>query len=182
MPPLPLRNLVWATGPTTQRLCLPLEGLEHVCITVPTVEGVKLALVRLHREILVQHPYISAACLLFVAFFPASPFYLIYYTLYAIPREIILAFLACLGFERRGVRAGSAAAWYQSHYHGPYTPSNGFFAHSQSYGAVARARPYRVDSDQDEDGSILLKWFWRLVGWSCAYAAIVILLKYGGSS
>ncbi|KAF9038609.1 hypothetical protein BJ165DRAFT_1499187 [Panaeolus papilionaceus] len=181
MPPITINHPALWGVPTSQRICLPFENLKNVCMKVPTVEGLKLVLVRLHREILVEHPYLSAAGLLFIAFFPTSPFYLIYYILYAIPREIAFSFLACLGFERRGVRAGSPASWYQSTYYGPHTPSNSFFSHSQSYGTVGRTRPSRSGGG-DEVGSTLSKWFWRFIGCLCAYASIVVLLKYGGSS
>lgn len=55
---------------------------------------------------MVQHPYISAAVLLLWSFYPQLPFHLVYFLFYVIPRSILLDFLACIGFEREGVRTG----------------------------------------------------------------------------
>ncbi|KAF9038610.1 hypothetical protein BJ165DRAFT_1499191 [Panaeolus papilionaceus] len=162
------------------RGCTIFESLK-----VPTMEWLKLVLAILHREIcewseqpgafsdidvlvVVKHPYLSAAILLFFAFFPTSPFYLIYYILYA----IALSVLACIGFGRQGVRARSVASRYQSKYYGPRTPSNGFFSRSQSHGA-----------GRNGSGDVAgLKWVWRFIGCLWAFLSIVVLLKYGGSS
>ncbi len=140
-----------------------------------------------------QHPYISAGVLLFWAFYPQFPFHVLYFVLVVLPRSIVLGFLTCLGFEREGVREGaciiptvsvltmlrfmldSIAARYQARRYGGATPRDGLFAGAQSYGAVHRA-PL---NPQERTSHPVVGVLWRLLGFLCLYASLVVLLKYG---
>ncbi|KAF8909281.1 hypothetical protein CPB84DRAFT_1499313 [Gymnopilus junonius] len=130
-------------GTTT---CLPN------CLRTVMPPTTRQLLVRFHREILVQHPYISAAVLLIWSFYPQFPFHLLYFIFYVVPCSIFLGILTCLGFEPEGVRSDSLASRYQSRYYGGYTPRYSIFSRSQSYGAInsepfAQQRPVRRKID-----------------------------------
>ncbi|KAF9485577.1 hypothetical protein BDN70DRAFT_871245 [Pholiota conissans] len=163
----------------TRPVCITaVADANRVCITVPTMEGLKQALIAFRREVLMKYPYICAAVLLLWSFYPQFPFQVLYFVFYVVPRSIILGILTCLGFERGGVRSDSIASRYQSQYYGGYTPGNGFFSRSQSYGAIGQ---------DGSDGSTLAEQphpirriFWRFIGWLLLYGSLVVLLKYGG--
>ncbi|KDR80886.1 hypothetical protein GALMADRAFT_241379 [Galerina marginata CBS 339.88] len=161
--------------PTTKRVCLTaFELTKHTCFNIVTLEGIKQILVRFHREVLVKHPYISAAVLLLWSFYPQFPFHALYFVFYVVPRSIVLGILTCLGFEREGVRSGSLASGYQSRY-GENTPRNGLFSTPQSYGAINH-EPISTNRQDHPVVGIL----WRFLGWLILYASLVVLLKYGG--
>ncbi|KAF8957117.1 hypothetical protein BDZ97DRAFT_2079387, partial [Flammula alnicola] len=149
--------------PSTRRVCLTaLEVTQNVCFNVPTMEGVKLALARFRHDVLMQHPYVSAAVLLLWSFYPQFPLHLLYFIFYVIPRSIVLGVFTCLGFERQGVRSDSIAASYQARHYGGHTPRNSIFSWSQSYGAVPH-EPY----SQEPQSHPAVKIFWRILGWLC---------------
>ncbi|KJA19619.1 hypothetical protein HYPSUDRAFT_44180 [Hypholoma sublateritium FD-334 SS-4] len=166
-------------APTTRRVCFTaLEATKNICLTIPTMEGIKAALTRFHHDVVMQHPYISAGVLLFWAFYPQFPFHVLYFVLFVIPRSIILGILTCLGFERGGVREDSIASRYQARRYGGATPSSGLFAGAQSYGAANRA-PLSAQSQQERPSHPIIGVLWRLLAFLCLYASLVVLLKYG---
>ena len=140
-----------------------------------------------------QHPYISAGVLLFWAFYPQFPFHVLYFVLFVIPRSIVLGFLTCLGFEREGVRDGacivptvsvlimllsmldSIASRYQARRYGGTTSRDGLSAGAPSYGAVHGAPLNPPERTSHPIVGVL----WRLLGFLCLYASLVVLLKYG---
>jgi len=143
----------------------------------------------------VAHPYTSAAVLLFWAFYPKLPFQVLYFVLYDLPRSIILGLSTCLGFERYGVRQGkcypttifevifyfliffedSIASRYQSQF---YTSGGGIFSRARSYGATNNdlPPPYNGIANYPRRAADVR---WTLLGWLCAYFALVILIMYG---
>ncbi|KAF8806808.1 hypothetical protein BYT27DRAFT_7233613 [Phlegmacium glaucopus] len=150
--------------PTTQRVCLTaIEATKRLCITLPTLEGLKFALVTFYREVLVRYPYASAAILLLWSFYPKSPFKAMYYFFYIIPHAMILGLLNCIGFGEEGVR------------HDSHASRASIFSTSRSYGAT----DHELRAD-DNPGVRFVGFLWRILGLLCMYAALVVLLKYGG--
>jgi len=64
---------------------------------------------------------------------------------------------------------------YQSRVHGGLTPRDSIFSTSQSYGATDNE-----NCAEDNAGMAFVGFLWRILGLLCVYAALVILLKYGG--
>ncbi|PPQ85469.1 hypothetical protein CVT25_006646 [Psilocybe cyanescens] len=188
-------------APLTQRVCLTAFD-RTICFNIVTLEGLKQLVLQFHRDvceylivpftlwihkryvyvlilcsIVVQHPYISAAVLLLWSFYPQFPFYVVYFIFYVVPRSIILDLLACIGFEREGVRSDSFASRYQSRYYQGHTPRNGFFSGAQSYGTIHHED---LTTARHRETHPIVGIFWRFLGWLILYASLVVLLKYGG--
>jgi len=163
-------------SPDTTRICLTLfEATKNWCLDVPTIEGVKSELVQFYHEVVLQHPYISAAVLLLWAFYPLFPFQFVWFFVWVIPKSILLGILTCLGLEREGVRSGSIAWRYQSRRYGAYTPSNSVFSGAQSYGAIN----YVLSPEPPRRPHPATNFFRRVIQLLLVYAVIVLLLQYG---
>ncbi|KIM39664.1 hypothetical protein M413DRAFT_447127 [Hebeloma cylindrosporum] len=165
--------------PRPNQVCLSFsDPTKRVCITIPTFEDVKQFFATFHREIIVAHPYASAAVLLFWACYPKLPFQILYFALFDLPRSIIRGVSTCLGFEHNGVRQDSIASRYQSQ---SYTSGSGILSRALTYGAVNNdlPPPYNGTPRQQPRREDMHMW-WTLLGWMCVYAALVIVLQYGG--
>ena len=70
----------------------------------------------------------------------------------------------------------SYASRYQSRVYGGLTPRDSIFSRFQSYGATDSERRTEDNAHGMSSVGLLL----RVLGLSCMYAALVMLLKYGG--
>ncbi|EDR14465.1 uncharacterized protein LACBIDRAFT_321541 [Laccaria bicolor S238N-H82] len=169
-----LRELLFSyvTMPTHwQQICITVptaEGLRRGaemfhreivtnCITVPTVEGLRQGAEMFHREIVLKHPFLLASGLVLLAYNPKSPFAVVYYVVYGIPKAIIVGLLHCLGFGR------SYAAGYQSRVYKGIIPRSSTFSASQSSGAR---------------GGTFSK-FWLLVGLGFGISSLCFAVGWG---
>ena len=100
--------------PTTQPLCLTVvDATKDLCITIPTLEGLQLALVKFHREVRklsYEFRWYSSSCPLSlrICCYPALMVslpkislqcHVLSYLLYVIPRGLVLVILSCIGLD-----------------------------------------------------------------------------------
>ncbi|KAF9563617.1 hypothetical protein CPC08DRAFT_748898 [Agrocybe pediades] len=158
-------------GPATTRICLSAMD-KQLCIEVPTLEGLKQIAEHFHRDVIMEHPYITAAVLLLWSFHPQFPFQALYTVFWVIPRNVVLGILTCFGLRTDPVIRDSYGNQSRYYFVGnsirrqPGPPPYGAINHDLS------TAPHNHPST-----SI----FWRFVGWIILYASLVVLLKYGGN-
>ncbi|KIK05737.1 hypothetical protein K443DRAFT_675012 [Laccaria amethystina LaAM-08-1] len=150
---------------------MPGPTIQQICITVPTVEGLRQGAEVFHREIVLKHPFLLASGLVLLAYYPKSPFMVVYYVVYGIPKAIIVGLLHCLGFGSEGVRQGSYAARHQSRVYGGYIPRDSTFSAYQSYGALDGG------GESERGGEEQCGSFWSAVGWGFMITAVVVLVR-----
>ncbi|KAF5316799.1 hypothetical protein D9619_006730 [Psilocybe cf. subviscida] len=171
-------------SPDTTRICLTaFEATKDWCLDVPNIDAIKAELLRFYHEVVLQHPYISAAILLLWAFYPLAPFQFIWFFVWVIPKSIVLGILTCLGFEREGVRSDSIASRYQSRRYGAHTPGHSYLSGAQSYGAINHVHVHDVESlnsrRTDARPHPIASFFRGVLRLLLVYAVIVLLLQYG---
>jgi hypothetical protein len=90
----------------------------------------------------------------------------------------------CYSFEEQveslllALTSDSYGSRYQSRTYGGLTPGDSIYSRFQSYGATEN-RDLSTEDNADS-GISFVGFLCRILGLSCMYAALVILLKHGG--
>lgn len=111
----------------------PVPTSRQVCLTVPTVHGIQVALTQPWAGILESNSKIISLVFAFLAFQPKWPFYVLQFFLWTLPKAFFVGFLQGLQEEQEGTQRVSLPSHHQSQYNGGYVPIGGLPSKFQSY-------------------------------------------------